>query len=218
MNKTITEIAESILMRSLKPEDGMFVSAIEEVENRLNVNIPILLKQFYLSVGNLEMFMNSFESFTEPYIVDDKLVFLEENQGVCFWGIKISDLNNDNQEVFMCTDIEQENTEWFSENVLLTEFLKILMYYQMAQGGYEYGNAIYENSYNSRNEYLAHIDRIVKNWDKVVEHNGLVIYQQQDKLIWYFTNKKGAIENIIYASTLTEQSSNQLAEYGFSEL
>lgn len=214
--KNIREIAENILGRALIAEDGISSGEIEQLENKLGQRLPAALKEFYLAVGQLDMFMSSFQSFPEPYVVADKIVFLEENQGVCYWGINQGEMGD--PTVYMCTDIETTNTEWYSEELSLSSFLEIIMYYQCAQGGYEYGSAVYESNFDDREEYTTFLRRLVKDWEKVVEHNGLVIYQKEGKLIWHFTDDKGNIADTIFASVRTEAEMLQLEPYGFSEL
>ena len=133
MDNKIRTIAENILGRHLTEKDGMSISKIEVVEKSLGLKLPTALRDFYLLVGNIDAFMSSFEQFIEPYIKGEMLVFLEENQGVCYWGVNIRD--TENETVFQCTDLETDNPEWHSEEVTLTDFLTILMYYQCAQGG-----------------------------------------------------------------------------------
>ncbi|MDR3286868.1 MAG: SMI1/KNR4 family protein, partial [Prevotellaceae bacterium] len=143
--KTLKEIAESILTRPLKKEDGLTFSEIEEIETDLGIKLPNILREFYSLVGGLDMlFINSFECFIKPYIKNGMLVFLEENEGLCYWGVKMQKLSNSQLNVYMCTDVEQNNTEWVSEEVTLDGFLSMLLYYQAASGGYEYSGAISE--------------------------------------------------------------------------
>jgi len=128
MDNKIRTVAEILLGRHLTEKDGMNVSEIETIENSLSLKLPTVLRDFHLLVGNLDMFTSSFEQFVEPYIKGEMLVFLEENQCVCIWGINIQDAEN--ETVFMCTDFETDNPEWYSEEKTLTDFLIILMYYQ----------------------------------------------------------------------------------------
>jgi len=216
MDSKIRTIAESLLGRHLTEKDGMNISEIETVENSLGLKLPTVLREFHLLVGNLEMFTGSFEQFVEPYIKDKMLVFLEENQAVCYWGIDIQD--TENETVFMCTDFDTDKLEWYSEEVSLTDFLVILMYYQCAQGGYECGSAVYESKFDSKANYLQFLADITVDYKKVVEHNGLVIYQNGGKLIWHFTNEEGNLADTIFVSTRTAEEMKELEIYGFREL
>ena len=216
MDGKIKTTAEKILGRRLIEKDGLNISEIEVVEKSLGIKLPTILRDFHLLVGNLDMFISSFEQFVKPYIKGEMLVFLEENQGVCYWGVNIR--NPENELVFMCTDLEIENSEWYSEKVTLTEFLTILMYYQCAQGGYEHGSAVYESNFDSKEKYLQFLTDIIVEYEKVVEHNGLVVYQNGRKLIWHFVNEEGDLADTIFASTRTAQEMKELEIYGFREL
>jgi len=216
MNNKIKTIAENILGRCLTEKDGMNISEIETVENSLGLKLPTVLRDFHLLVGNLDIFISSFEQFIKPYIKGEMLVFLEENQGVCIWGINIRDIEN--ETVFMCTDFETDNPEWYSEEVTITDFLTILMYYQSAQGGYKHGSAVYESDFDNKEKYLQFFAEITADYKKVVEHNGLVIYQNDGKLIWHFTNEEGNLADTIFVSTRTAEDMKELEKYGFREL
>ena len=213
MNNKIRTIAEGILGRRLTMKDGKEMSEIETVEKSLGLKLPTVLRDFHLLVGNLDMFISSFEQFVEPYIKGEMLVFLEENQGVCFWAVNIHD--TEDFMVYQCADMEAENLEWFSEEVALTNFLIILMYYQCAQGGYEHGSAVYENNFNSRGNYMQFLTNITVDYKKVVEHNGLVIYQNDGKLIWHFLDGKGNVADTIFVSARTAEDIKELEIYGF---
>ena len=216
MKNEIKAIAESIIGRKLTIEDGISISKIKDIENKLECKIPTELKDFYNLIGNLDMFMSSFEDFPEPYLIGNKIVFLEENQGVCYWGINKDD--SESPTVYVCTDIESENLEWYSESVNLAEFLKIIMYFQCAQGGCKHGGAIYDCNFKSKDEYVGVLNKLVHDWQKVVEHNGLVIFQNRGKLVWYFTDEQGSIGDTIFASTYSELGMKELEIYGFKEL
>lgn len=217
MSNNFQNIAETILGRDLNELDGMSTEQLKILENFLGAKLPQDLADFYLLVGNLKIFMSSFQEFVTPFIHHGKLIFLEENQGVCFWGI---DMNNkeDQKSVLMCTNLEVDEPEWFPENVNLADFLKIIMYYQVAQGGYPYSSAVYESEFENHQEYATFLQEVTKHFTQVVQHNGLCIYQKQTKLIWHFTDKDDALVDIIFASTATAEDMEELEQFGFSEL
>lgn len=216
MNVNLQEVAESLLGRKVTKKDGIRLSEIESIEKLLGVKIPSILKDFYLLVGNVEMFMSSFEQFIEPYLKDGMLIFLEENQGCCYWAVNTE--NTDNPNVFMCTHLESENPQWVEEKVSLLPFILILLYYQCAQGGYKYSATIDEGSFESREKYLHFLYSITADYQKVVEHNGLVIYQHKRKLIWYFMDRDNNVADTIFASAQTKKEMKVLEVDGFQEL
>ncbi|MFV0481878.1 MAG: SMI1/KNR4 family protein [Campylobacteraceae bacterium] len=217
MSNKIEQIATS-LIKELPKKSGVKFSDIERTEKRLSVALPQSLKDFYLSVGNTDIFTSSFEEFgklDELFIKEGKLIFLCENQGVCFWGVDLND-----EQVYMCTDLEAKKIDWESEETKLEEFLQIIMYYQVAQGGYEFGAALYESEFENNKEYLKTLKEITKDFTKVVNHNGLVIYKKEHKLVWHFLKEdKKTVENILFASTLTKKDLEEFEDrFGFEEL
>ena len=216
MERTIKQVAENLLGRALTEEDGMNVAEIEQTEISLGLTLPETLRDFYLLVGNVEMFISSFECFIKPSLESNKLVFLEENQSVCYWATDA--LDAENGMVYVCNDLEADTPEWHPEKVTLNEFLQILMYYQCAQGGYEYGSAVYECNFDSRDKYVQFLAEVTKEYEKVVEHNGLVIYWRPGKLLWHFADENNNIEDTIFASTLTADDMREFGQFGFQRL
>ena len=197
---TIKEIAARLLGRQLEATDGIDIKPAEE---RLGISLPQALADFYLSVGNNKTVTSSFQRFAginELYYTDNKLVFLEENQGVCYWGVDLI-----TEKVYQCTN---EGGEWYYEGLALSEFLELILYYQFAEGGYEYAATLDDTE--DIKAYLAVLD-----WDKVVDHNQLIIHYNHDKLIWYFTENP----ETVFLSTRTKiEMEEMMAEYGFVPL
>jgi len=213
MNSQIKIIAEKILGRPLSQKDGMSRSKINTIEKSLGRKLPTVLKEFYLLVGKMDMFMSSFELFITPSMKDGILVFLEENQGVCHWGVNIRD--GDNAVVFQCADIESDNPEWYSEEVNLTDFLTIQMYYQYVQDDCEYGGAVDASRFDDNKKYLQFLTNVTIGYEKVVDHNGLVIYQNDGKLIWHLTDSEGQLADSILAVARTADDMKELELHGF---
>lgn len=226
MDIQMKDVAESLLGRALLNTDGYDLNDIEQVEHTPGVRIPETLKSFWQLVGRLKMFTSSFELFLPPneiFLEGDYLVFLQENQGVCYWSVKISDTDNSELIVYQCSNSDAEHPEWHSEEMTLPYFLEMLMYYQCAQGGYAFGGAVYERNYQSKDDFWRFLKLSTEGWLKVVEHSveshGLVIYMKDTNLIWHFTNKDGDVDNMIFASSLTSSGMKWLEkEYGFQEL
>ena len=219
MKHTIKEVAESLIGRTLGVNDGIDKVQIEQAEIRLGLKLPEVLREFYALVGNLDIFTSSFESFApleEMECENDMLIFLYENQGGCCWGLNLHEVTH--STVYMCTDTEAEKPEWYPEEITLDKFLKIIMYLQCAEGGYEYGCAVYEHDFEGRKEYEEFLSGITVGWEKVVDYNGFVSYQKDTKLIWYFSDNEGKMEDILYASAYTEDNMEELLSIGFSEL
>jgi hypothetical protein len=211
----IREIAEKLLGRSLTNYDGFDVETIENAETKLGQSIPAILKEFYITVGKLDIFMSSFQRFIKPedlFYEDGKLVFLEENQNVCYWGVNITDTL-----VYQTQNID--NAVWYSEEILLSDFLQMIMYGQCAEGGYPFSGAIYDMDQDELTEFIEEIT--TKDWQKVVDHNNWIIYENDRKLIWYFTDDNGNLSEDypLFVSTPTKEDFLKMEEeFGFSDL
>ena len=186
------EIAEKLLGRSLVDNDGINIETIEEIEYILEIKLPKCLKEFYLKVGNIKLFTESFEKFLyiyKLYFEKNMLVFLEENQNVCIWGINVSE---EDPIVF-----QNANDEWYSVEKKLSEFLVIIMYYQCAQG--------YENAESIELDRTK-IEEIILRMEKVVDNNHLMIYYKNNILLWYYTDLENKIvNNSIIISGITKE-------------
>ncbi|GHU23940.1 hypothetical protein FACS1894172_13140 [Spirochaetia bacterium] len=198
MDYMIKETAEKLLGRSLEKDDGINIEKIEEVEFILENKLPQCLRDFYIYIGNIKLFTKSFEQFFDIdklYFKNKKLVFMEENQGVCIWGINL--FEND--------PIVYQNTgdeDWYSEEIQLSEFIKIMMYYQCANGD--------ENTENMDTIEIKKIMEICNGMEKIVDNNHLIIYWKNDVLLWYFTDEENKIiNNSVIINGLTEEKINE---------
>ncbi|OUL62918.1 hypothetical protein [Flavobacterium sp. AJR] len=211
----IRQIAEKLLGRLLTNNDGFDVETIENAETKLGQSIPAILKEFYITVGKLDIFMSSFQRFLKPedlFYEDEKLVFLEENQNVCYWGVSTADTL-----VYQTQSID--NAVWYSEEILLSDFLQMIMYGQCAEGGYPFSGAIYDMDQDELTEFIEEIT--TKDWQKVVDHNNWIIYENDRKLIWYFTDDNGNLSEDypLFVSTPTKEDFLKMEEeFGFSDL
>ena len=76
MDSKIKTTAEKILGRRLTEKDGLNISEIEVVEKSLGIKLPTILRDFHLLVGNLDMFISSFESLLSRTL---------RAKCLCFW-------------------------------------------------------------------------------------------------------------------------------------
>lgn len=215
----IKQISENLLGRSLTNTDGYDIITIEQIESKLGQEIPAILKEFYITIGKLDIFMSSFQRFIKPenlFCEDGKLVFLEENQTVCYWGI-----NTENGEkdplVYQAQNLD--NTIWNSEEISLSVFLKMMLYGQCAEGGYQFSGAIYDLDRYELVEFTEQLN--TDSWIKVVNHNNWIIYEKDRKLIWYFTDDEGNLSEDypLFVSTQTKEDFLKMEEeFGFCDL
>src|SRR5262249_45680887 len=75
----------------------------------------------------------------EKWFVDgDRLVFLEENQWVVFWGVGVSTSLEDDPPVYQDPNIRGRPTEWHLEHERCSEFLLVMLHLQAVWGGYDF--------------------------------------------------------------------------------
>lgn len=213
----IKKIAERLLDRELCGKDGISSEKIESVEASLSNKIPVALKSFYLNVGRVKIFTSAFFRFISPqdlFYEKEKLVFLEENQMSCYWGISI-ELDEDPTVYQM----NNGDNKWFSEEIKLSDFLQMVLYCQCTEGGYEFSGGIYDIKQADFLEFIKDIES--KHWKKVVNHNGWVIYENGKKLIWYYLNDMGNLleDYPLFVSTSSHDDFLKMqSEFGFEDL
>src|SRR6185369_9726820 len=103
--------------------------------------LPKVLREFYLMAGNHEAINCSHNQLLVGYqeIEDNKLIFYDENQGVCSWAIDLSDIKKDDPPVWIGQLIEgQDELEWYIEFETLSDFLLIMLCWQSVMGGLPY--------------------------------------------------------------------------------
>ena len=205
----IRNTIQRLLGHAPGPEDGVAESELNQASLRLGMPLPCSLLEFYRLAGNSPMLMSSFNSFARPEeleIDDGKIIFLEENQGVCHWGFAGGP---DSPQVFMRP---AESRDWHPE-APLDEFLPVVLYYQCAQGGYEFGGTVGLDDDSLR-------ERIKKDWENVVDHNGFVAAWKPDCLLWHLLDDEGEIvDDLIYFSARTRQAYDaHESEYDLAEL
>jgi hypothetical protein len=153
----------SLLYPPFKPTDGIAFEEIEKIEKRKKLTLPKVLRDFYHLSANHEPINYSFNrliGIEELEIEKGKLVFYQENQGVCVWAIDKRDLQKNDPPVWQGQPIPsrreidwysehedplvfepQWNTfddnkiEWHQETSLLSTFLTSMLCWQSVMGG-----------------------------------------------------------------------------------
>jgi hypothetical protein len=210
--ENFASIAAWLLGRPLTPEDGVPEAELATAEQRLGDTLPAALREFYLAVGRQPAITQSFERFAEPHewtVSEGKIVFLEENQGVCYWAA------DSQSKLYQATDLEAP--EWHEEEGGLWEFLRVLLYYQMAQGGYPFCGMIPADEFSNPAALLEYIAET--GGRQVVDSDGLRIFIAGDQaLIWYL-HEDGVPDPGLFLSTLSEEAFQRLCEeWGFDDL
>lgn len=103
--------------------NGVSESVIAAAEATLGVPIPAILREYYRLVGNMRDLRDANNHLHPPaklYVLNDVLVFCEENQHCIVWGVKRSDLSQDDPPVFKALP---DGLEWEQFHSRLSLFL-----------------------------------------------------------------------------------------------
>lgn len=126
--KSLPDIYKSFLNqfinRGWKSDDGFKDDEILKAENRLGISFNKSLKEFYSTIGNVEELTKIHNEILHPdsvYIEDGYLIFMEENQGVVSWGLRLEENNLSEPIVW-----QRNNTEntWYSEELNMVKLLE----------------------------------------------------------------------------------------------
>jgi len=225
----IKEIAEEILGRKILDDEGIHRLKIEECEESLKIKIPIILKDFYGLLGNNFLFTKGYQEFAkldELFINDNKLVFLQENQGVVYWAIDMKD----SKTIYQTTNQNfDEKVEWYKEEFELEKFVEMLIYFQCvmsddyshseSESGFEHFASLDADYYYKNKETKTYIDNLSQEYKRVINGNGLTIYWKPDSIIMYFVNQEGELSDMILNRTKNDLELEKLVEeFGFGEL
>jgi hypothetical protein len=103
--------------------------------------LPAVLRAYYSLVGRFDRFNRAHNRLLRPedwYVDGGKLVFLEENQCVVYWGVDASGTPKDDPPVYQGLNIRGQATEWSLEHETCSEFLLVTLHLQAVWGGYEF--------------------------------------------------------------------------------
>jgi len=134
MNSYSTRYRETFerLGFSLAPHHATTDDDLAVAEKRLRITVPASLKEYYRTAGR-EVALNAAHNRLLPPdewdVSDQKLVFLEENQGVVVWSVDVS-AHADDPPVFQGTPDLAE----YPEHPLLSQFLQAMLHWQAVMG------------------------------------------------------------------------------------
>jgi hypothetical protein len=129
----LREFAETWLGRELTPADGVTVPASQEM--------PAALREIYQTLGSVGQFTKPHNELLDPScIVSDGgyRIFYDENQLVVRWAFRDTDRDKDDPVVFQGTTLE-DGYEWFSEEMSISAWFRVMTLWQLVNGGYEFG-------------------------------------------------------------------------------
>jgi hypothetical protein len=122
--------AKRYLKIDLTTKDRLSNANICVEEKRLHIKLPKALRIYY-SLSGKSKELNNTHNFLRDLkkleIDGEYLVFMDENQFVVSWGIKIVDLDNEDPPVWQRNNTPP--TGWHPENMTFTKFLKSMLEY-----------------------------------------------------------------------------------------
>ena len=118
----------------LEPNHGIGAADLDATEKVNGIALPRALREYYEVAGREEHFNSAHNRIHAPcdWRVDgDRLVFMEENQGVVLWSASLN--SADDPTVWQA--FNDDKLEWFEECERTSVFLAVMLHYQAVQGG-----------------------------------------------------------------------------------
>jgi len=202
-----------LLGRALTASDGTPATELAAAAARLPCPVPEPLRTFYAAVGRTPALMQGFQRFAAPHeweCLGDKLLFMEENQGVCWWATDAQ------QQVWQTTDLDAP--DWHEEDLGLDAFLHTIAYYQMAQGGYPFCGMRACHGFSTQGDLAALLHAMQA--QAVVDVAGLRIFTVGPQaLVWYLHAEGELAEPGLFLSALDADRFEALcAQWDFDDL
>jgi hypothetical protein len=176
-------------------EYGCTEDRLLDAETRLGVRLPRALRDYYRKAGehSLNVAHNRLIAPEKLEFVGGYLLFVEENQRVALWGIAANQLGLENPIVW-----QGENGSpivWQSEELTVSEFLEIFVYWQAACGGLKFAG--------SATELDASIVSVVEqNWPNVKEHNRMRFFVKKGQILILNDDGEGVFSLLAAGTTL----------------
>jgi hypothetical protein len=154
-------------IQSLFAQDGQTFGYAEaeigRAESRLDVHLPNVLREFYLTWGACDKMTQRIEMLLAPddlHFRADALMFCVENQGVGHWGIARESLTDDNPPVVWAFN-DARHLAYEETHASVSDFLDALTYaHALAEGALHGGH-----SSNTCTEELR--ARIQEHWQSI---------------------------------------------------
>ncbi len=109
---------------------------IADAEKRLAIKIPTVLRDYYLVAGRERRFNQCLNRLMPPEewsIHNKRLLFMEENQKVLWWGVSIRNPKSDDPPISQ--GINHDPITWHSERQKCSVFLTFVLHYHAVNGG-----------------------------------------------------------------------------------
>ncbi len=208
----ITDLLSMISEIGFGKWDESFGNTIDEVnesETRLNLTLPEPLKDYYITLGKHDEFMDAdyhVYPLSDLIIKDEALVFCEENQGLAEWGIQLININLPNPQV---SGRNAGRTRWVHQSLQTTSYLINLACWQAVMTQAEVAQCSLKKSelhiIENHFDYIGDID--VRSGDdgrSFVDKDNkiLAVFRYLPELLYVGTSQEGALEALEQRSGL----------------
>jgi hypothetical protein len=133
------------LYQPLSSGDGFSDDEVTSAEQRLGFRLPGLLREFYLLAGKRTDLNHAQDQLVHPndlQIEDEKLVFYVENQAVCIWGVRATDLDVSDPPVVRGDSMGSSQWVWEPHFERFSSFLLMMLCWQGVGGGMTYSAVV----------------------------------------------------------------------------
>jgi hypothetical protein len=127
----------------LTKSTGVPAKVIAAAETRLGVRMPAALRDYYLVAGSERRFNRCHNRLLTPRdwgIDQHRLIFMEENQRVLWWGVSIRNPDSDDPPVSQ--GINDEPITWAREHRHCSVFLAAILHYHAVSGGLPHSDMV----------------------------------------------------------------------------
>lgn len=160
----------------LNKQSGVPLKQLTAVEKRLGVRIPNSLRDYLMVAGRERGFNRCHNRLLPPadwFIDKGKLVFMEENQRVVFWGVSSRNLTSADPAVYQ--GVNNETISWYREHPKCSVFLAVMLHYQAVSGGYRHIAS------SQAPDHAA--TQLRKHWTYYGEVNGLAAFSRSNQVV-----------------------------------
>jgi hypothetical protein len=164
----------------LRSEDACSNADVEAAESRLAIKLPGSLKDYYRVAGR-EKRINRFHNRLLPpeklFIDSGRVVFMEENQWVVYWGVPAVPEMKRDDAVFQGVNRRDKGIEWYPEHDSCFTFLNVMAVWHASFGGAAVHTAVgYVDECTAR----AVLD---ERWEFIGEVNAMRAYKQSGRAV-----------------------------------
>lgn len=154
---------------------GMAKSVLDAAASRLDVAIPAALRNYYAIAGNERRFNRSLHRFLHPskwFVQGRHIVFLEENQGCCWWGVSVKSRGAADPMISQGVSGD-ESIERHKEHDRCSTFISVMLHQQAVSGGYRFHESVPapDDIY----------EKLKKDWEYVGEVNEFWAFSRQNQ-------------------------------------